>query len=59
MKKQYARDMVEDLLSMDRPNVVVELANGTKLPIENYYHGADSKGKMIIILKAKGSNKIR
>lgn len=52
MKQEYAADLTEDLLTMTKPQIVIELPNGQKMATENYYHDEDGNGKMVIVIKA-------
>lgn len=55
MKQKYAKDLVEDLMTMHKPQIVIEV-NGHLIPTKNYYHSEDKKGNMVIVITTgKGS----
>lgn len=49
-----ASDLVETTLDCQRETVVVELANGQRIPLDGYRHDTNERGEPIIVLLGKG-----
>ena len=54
MEQSVAQDLVEDLLALNKPQMVIEMPDGSRVMLRNYYHGEDAKGNTIIVLTVKG-----
>ena len=49
-----AGDLIDVMMELDSVPVVVELANGNKVPVHGYRYGENAKGEPIVVLIGKG-----
>lgn len=51
MKKDIIRDLVEDLMMFDEPQIIAEMPNGVRIPVKDFYHSGGKSGGIVVVLE--------